>query len=81
MITRSDAASLTSSVSFLNARPRTEILFCSRGPRPLRLERDGRMETSVFYVVRVVLPVLPKWLASPVSVAVIVTVVDLPGFV
>ena len=47
----------------------------------MRLERDGRMETSVFYVVRVVLPVLPKWLASPVSVAVIVSVVDLPGFV
>ena len=47
----------------------------------MRLERDGRMETSVFYVVRVVLPVLPKWLASPEYVAAIVTVVDLPGFV
>ena len=45
------------------------------------LKRGGETAAVVSYVVRVVLPVLPIWPASPEYVAVIVTVIDLPGFV
>jgi len=46
-----------------------------------RLKKGWETTTGVSYVVRVVLPVLPKWPASPEYVAVMVTVIDLPGFV